>query len=419
MSTLAQEIISLHEQSPQVKIMTGKGEIIIRPDDSETVIPPTKRNLSKVLKKKGYADGKVKELLQNYDDTPLDESPKESGVKEIRTGFIIPSACYSVGRKLIGFRKSDKKKPEIGDLVYGSILSVGEHYQLENREGRLHNISIGTKSIFVYGCRYAPDAYEAILPSKLDREVDLVARSGIVGTMRFKNTVAADCTKVKLYGYICDKDGNVINTKNYKAAQLSEKTKGDPKKKNMILCIGSSMNSGKSTAAAHCCWALSTLGFKVNACKITGTASLKDILLAEDSGASEIGDFSYLGFPSTYMLEESDVVGIYTQLRERYGTDDYWVVEIADGMVQRETSMLLKSKEVRDKIYKLIYCAQDVTGVVGGLKILKEQFDLVPDAISGRCASSPLSINEYQEFTDIPSFNSLKRDLTEVVGILL
>jgi len=64
------------------------------------------------------------------------------------------------------------------------------------------------------------------------------------------------------------------------------------------------MNSGKSLTAAAICWALSAMGHKVRGCKVTGTASLKDILHMEDAGASPVADFTYFGYPSTFLLEQ-------------------------------------------------------------------------------------------------------------------
>ena len=56
---------------------------------------------------------------------------------------------------------------------------------------------------------------------------------------------------------------------------------------------------------------------------------------------------------------------------------------------------------------KLIFCAADSFGAIGGLEVLKKTFNLVPDAISGVCSSSPLHIKELSAYTDIPVFNSL------------
>ena len=72
--------------------------------------------------------------------------------------------------------------------------------------------------------------------------------------------------------------------------------------------------------------------------------------------------------------------------------------------------MLLNHPDVKSRIHKLIFCAADSFGAIGGLEILKTKFGLTPDAISGICSSSPLHIKEMREYTDIPVFNSLNID---------
>ena len=150
------------------------------------------------------------------------------------------------------------------------------------------------------------------------------------------------------------------------------------------MCIGATMNSGKSYAAAACCYALSSAGKKVRAAKITGTASLKDILLMQDSGAQHIADFSSFGFPSTYMLNIDDLLHIFRSVDAKYGNNsrNYLVFEFADGILQRETAKLLQDPEVRDRIHKLIFCASDASGIAGGLRILKESFDLIAQTLN-------------------------------------
>ena len=65
-----------------------------------------------------------------------------------------------------------------------------------------------------------------------------------------------------------------------------------------------------------------------------------------------------------------------------------------------------------------MFCAQDASGVYGGLQLLKEHFDLVPAAISGVCSSSPLTIREIQEFTDVPILKSAERDFQTIYDII-
>ena len=97
---------------------------------------------------------------------------------------------------------------------------------------------------------------------------------------------------------------------------------------------------------------------------------------------------------------------------------NYWVVELADGIIQRETEFLLNSGEVKSRNNKLIFCSVDAFGMIGGLRILKEKFGLIPDALSGRCLSSPLYIRELSEFTEIPLFNSADESFDQFTKIL-
>ena len=341
-------------------------------------------------------------------------------MKRFAPGFLLPSAAFSVKRKQLRFYEFLDKPPEIGDVIYGKVSRIGQHSEIENKLGRIHRIDDGSKSVFVFGNRYAPDYYESVLPESMEGTVDLVARSGVVGVVRTKNSSVKDPTRVKVLGYACDEEGQVLNTRNYRLIVPT----GDEKKSNrakLILIVGTAMNAGKSMSAVACCWALSAMGYSVRASKITGTSSLKDILHMQDAGAEVVNDFSHLGFPSTYMLDEKDVLGVFNDIDLKYGNNpkNFWVVELADGILQRETAMLLRSADVRSRIHRLVFAAHDSFSAIGGISTLKTQFDLVPDAISGVCSSSPLAIRELSQFTDIPVFNNMQRNLQQLSEILL
>lgn len=340
-------------------------------------------------------------------------------INNLPRGFLLPSAAYTISPSRIKFYKKLDSVPEIGDVAYGVITRIGQHKNLENKSGRLHEIQDGTKAIFVFGNRYAPAFYEGFVPKRKLKEVDLLAGSGLIGIVQTKSSFIIDPTRVKIHGYVCDKKGRKINTKDYPLITPRSTKKKNPRAKLILVC-GTSMNSGKSKAASACVWALTSRGHKVRASKATGTASLKDILHMNDAGARPFTDFSFLGYPSTYLIKKSEVLKVFNTLDLKYGNNpkNYWVVEFADGINQRETAFLLNSPDVRSRIHKLIFCAFDAFGAVGGVKVLKEEFGLVPDAISGICTSSPLHIKEIMEFTDIPIFDSVNIDLPFLNKIL-
>ena len=341
-------------------------------------------------------------------------------MKKLSKAIIHTSSAYVVKpRQIAGYGRVDKD-PEIGDVIYGEISRLGQHGTLENISGRIHNSFVGTKAIFVFGNRYAPDFYEGFVPDSLPGQCDLMARSGVIGNVVTKNALIKDPSRVKVLGYALDKEGKVINTKDYSIIKPKTVEKKKARAK-LILVVGTAMNAGKSMAASACVWALTSMGYKVRASKVTGTASLQDILWMNDAGAEHYNDFTHLGYPSTYMLEESDLLRVFNSIDLKYGNtpSNFWVVELADGILQRETAMLLKHPDVQSRIHKLIFAAQDAFGALGGLNILNDNFNLEADAISGVCSSSPLHIKELSTFVDLPVFNSAAPDLNDLTKVLI
>lgn len=342
-------------------------------------------------------------------------------MKRIKSAVLLPSAALCISRKQLRYCDRLDKAPEVGDLVYGTVRYIGFHSTLENKQGRIHVINDGSRAVFVFGNRYAPDAYEGIVPDELPGEVDLLARSGMVGQVRRKNANIKDPTRVEVRGYVCDEKGRVLNTRNFPLIKDPKTQTKTPRRAKLILVVGTSMNSGKSVTAASICWALATMGHKVRGAKVTGTASLKDILHMEDAGASPVADFTHFGYPSTYLLAEEQLLEIFDKLDLKFANNphNYWVVEIADGILQRETAILLASEQVRSRIHRLIFSASDALGAIAGIDILRSKFGLVPDALSGKCSASPLAIGELREFTEIPVVSNIQRDLNQWSKIVL
>jgi hypothetical protein len=334
-------------------------------------------------------------------------------MKRIRAALLLPSAALCISRKQLRHYEALDRRPEPGDLIYGRVKYLGLHSTLENKQGRIHVINDGTRAVFVFGNRYAPDIYEGVVPEQFPQECDMLARSGMVGVVRQKNANVKDPTRIEVYGYICDESGQVINTRNFPIVGSPKAKDKGKRRARLILVVGTAMNSGKSVTAAAICWALVTMGHKVRGSKVTGTASLKDILRMQDAGASPVADFTYFGYPSTYLLERDQLLEIFDKLDLKYANNpsNYWVVELADGILQRETAMLLACEEVRSRIHRLVFAAHDALGAIAGVDILRRKFRLGPDAISGLCSASPLAIQELRQFTDIPVVSNTQPDL--------
>jgi len=120
------------------------------------------------------------------------------------------------------------------------------------------------------------------------------------------------------------------------------------------------------------------------------------------------------------LLEQEELETIFNSLDLRFANnpDNYWVVEFADGISQRETAMLLKSRMVLDRIDKFVFCAADTFGAIGGVEMLRKEFNIEPDAVSGICTSSPLFIEEIKHYLKLPVLNNTAIDIQEILKVL-
>lgn len=288
------------------------------------------------------------------------------------------------------------------------------------RVGQFHRLVEGAAGVFVYGNRYATDAFEAVVPDRHREVVDLVARSGVVGEVRVRSSKVMAPTVVEVLGRVVDGDERPVNTRDHRIQPPAGRVRREPRSK-LVLVVGTSMNSGKSTTAAAICWALTVMGHKVRASKVTGTASLKEVLHMNDAGATHYNDFTALGWPSTYLLDEQELVEIFDTLDLKHANNpaNWWVVELADGLLQRETAMLLSHPTVRARIDRLVLCATDTFAAIGGLRVLDEHFGLVPDVVSGLVASSPLGVRELRGETKIPAFDSAEPAVRSIAQHLI
>ena len=53
-------------------------------------------------------------------------------MKKIPPGFILPSAAFTIRKNRIRRYQLLDKKPEVGDLAYGRVRTLGHHSGIEN-----------------------------------------------------------------------------------------------------------------------------------------------------------------------------------------------------------------------------------------------------------------------------------------------
>ena len=238
---------------------------------------------------------------------------------------------------------ADIQNPSLGDVALAQVISIGSHINIEQTLGGPLSIFPGTVLVGSFANRYAPDVFEGVIPDELDDslEIDLLNAGGVFGKVISRNSAKGVPTKLKLLGFLKNKDGKIINTLDY--SFKTKKNVAEKKKKKVIVVTGTSMNSGKSNTAKAIVYALTSSGHSVVAGKVTGSAAKKDIWLMKTAGATDVCDFTDFGYPSTYLLSQDQTFelfwNIFSFLTEKCEKDGYIVLEIADGILQRETEI--------------------------------------------------------------------------------
>lgn len=288
--------------------------------------------------------------------------------------------------------------PKSGDLVLARVDRLGQHCRIELGNGRRAPLFPGDEIILCYGNRYAPDQFEGEIPDNLG-PCHMVAAGGIAANAISKHAGKKAATRITPIGLLADVNGRPINLAD---SALEPITPGDEMPMT-IAAVGTSMNAGKTTAAAYLIKGLVNAGLKVGAAKVTGTGAGGDVWLMTDAGAELVFDFTDAGFASTHRVSLRELESIVTTLTahlQQAGVDVI-VMEVADGLFQEETSALLCSPVFRQAVDGIIFAAADAMGAATGVNWLYDH-DLPVVAVSGKLTASPLTVRETQGATGLP-----------------
>jgi len=286
--------------------------------------------------------------------------------------------------------------PTAGDLVLARVVSIGQHPRLESPEGRREAMYPGDEIVVVYGNRYAPDQFDAVVPDNLD-PCDLVAGGGIAATMRAKHHKMKNPTRIEPIGLLAGEGGMILNVGSYAGVRAAEMNPLCA----IIVIVGTSMNAGKTTTAATLIHGLNRAGLAVGAAKVTGTGSGGDIWSMVDAGARIALDFTDAGHGTTAGVPIPQLVEDCANLVAAVSQgNDVAIVEVADGLLQAETAALLQHPRFACIIDKIILAAGDAMGAAFGHQWLAGK-GLPVSLIAGCVGSSPLGLREAAEATGL------------------
>ncbi len=290
-------------------------------------------------------------------------------------------------------------QPTSGDVVLARVEQLGQHQHLESGAGRRAKLWPGDEIIVAYGNRYAPDQFEAYVPDDLG-PCHLVAGGGIAARVASRHGPIRQATQIEPLGLLADADGRRLNLIDWRLRAAAPRQAAKPL---AIAVLGSSMNAGKTTTCAALVRGLAQAGLRVGAAKVTGTGSGGDRWSVIDAGADPVFDFTDAGHATTFGLcgaALADVMHTLTAQLAAQGAEAC-VLEIADGLLQKETAALATSDIFRRTVDGVVFAANGSMSALAGVAWLR-QHRLPVLALSGLVTASPLATREAAEATGLP-----------------
>ncbi|MFM9909869.1 MAG: hypothetical protein ACKVOW_10995 [Chitinophagaceae bacterium] len=315
--------------------------------------------------------------------------------------------CKDVHAHQIDANTPVNYQPIVGDVAVFEVMKLGKHKTIQGDNKRNITIATGDLIMAAFGTRYATEQFEGYVPEHINQDLHILGAGGTVGVIASMHSkfIGVGPTILKCRGLVRDHFGKIINTKSISQKKLPVFTGANAAATRVILSVGSSMDSGKTTTAAYLVRGLKNAGYRVAFIKLTGTVYTKDTDLAYDLGADVVSDFGDFGFPSTYMCSEEELLNLYegTLMNVMLANPDYVIMEIADGLYERETKMLLNCRSFTNTVEAILFSAGDSLAAISGVETL-QRWGLFPIGISGLLTTSPLLIREVEENTYVPVY---------------
>jgi len=302
---------------------------------------------------------------------------------------------------------------EEGVLVAVQVMNNKSRYnQLELTSGRMATVKQGDIVVGALGHRKALLGYSGYLPRELEvgSTVQILNIGGVLGICDSVNPEVGAPFDCKVLGTVLRFPylGERIGVPARVGAEILDvnaelDTGGIP----VVALAGTCMDSGKTAAACAIVSRLRHLGMNVTACKATGVSLRRDILAMEDAGAGKTMIFSDLGVVTT--TAENGPPLTRSLLSALAATDpDVIVIELGDGLLGAYgVEAILSDPDIRAALTAVVLCANDPVAAWGGVRILREQYDIEPALVTGPVTDNAVGINQINERLSLPAVNAL------------
>lgn len=292
-----------------------------------------------------------------------------------------------------------------------SLKTSGYRY-LEDVHGRLMALHPGDIMVGALGHRDALHGYSGVVPDRVSvgDELQLLGRGGVVGTGAVASPGVGEPILLEVLGSVLhfpevDHRVGIPATIGQSAHPLRSCPVELPP---VVALCGTSMNSGKTTAASTLISGLCRRGSRVAAGKLTGVSSRQDVLEMSDCGADPVSVFTDFGVVTTHA--DNVVPAAHAMLAQLAESEPGLIVlEMGDGLLGTYgVHALFADDTLRQALRALVLCAYDPVGAWGGHELLQRRYGLTPQLVSGPVTDSPAGCGYIERELGVPAWNALR-----------
>lgn len=176
----------------------------------------------------------------------------------------------------------------------------------------------------------------------------------------------------------------------------------------VVLIIGTSMDAGKTVAAAAIIRELKRMGKRVAGAKLTGVGRYRDILAMEQAGADTVLDFVDAGLPSTVVPADEYRAVLQVLCSKLAAAEADVVVAEAGASPLEPYNGELAVGMLSEQVCATVLCASDPYAVVGVISA----FGWRPDLVSGRATSTSAGVALVEKLVGIRALNMFDADVS-------
>ena len=286
------------------------------------------------------------------------------------------------------------------DYVVGRVMGTPTQLsRLELANGRLMDVMEGAMVVGAFGKRAATleaaGDWEQIGD---DRVMHALTGAGLYGKATSVASWLGNMISLSYEGHVF-RQGRKLSMGDFvRPAALQEFSLP------VILLVGTSMSSGKTTSGRIIIHELKRAGLKVAGAKFTGAGRYRDILSFQDAGADVIVDFVDAGLPSTVVPETQfdDAMSFMLSLILE-AEPDVLVAEAGASPLEPYNGEAAV-RALGDNVCCTVLCASDPYAVLG----VQAAFQLEPDLITGPAANTDAGIELVSKLTGREALNLLQ-----------